>query len=105
MAVCLCGNGRNLCSECLEHLLDIRDFRCPGCRQSLQIHSEKENEESKLLIPEIIHLSISQADNEHIIPANRWDDVPNRNLDEYFSAMMTLPIYEHDNSVWPPQLE
>jgi hypothetical protein len=107
MAVCLCGNGRNLCSECLEHLLDVRDFRCPGCRQSLQIHSEKEdeNEESKLLIPEIIHLSISEADDEHIIPANRWDDVPDRDIDEYFSAMMRMPIYEHNNSVWPPQLE
>jgi hypothetical protein len=110
IAGCLCSNGRNLCSECFEHLLDIRDFRCPGCRQSLQIYSEKEdeNEESKLLIPEIIHLSISEANDEDIIPVN-WlnvvSDISDNAMNEYFSARNGIPIYESGDSVWPPQLE
>lgn len=97
MAVCLCGNGRNLCSECLEHLLDVRDFRCPGCRQFLQIHSEKEdeNKEPELLIPEIIHLSISEANNERIIPAaNDWVSGPN--LNEYFAPPGLSQIYQNE---------
>jgi|TARA_B100001971_G_scaffold206440_2_gene225217 hypothetical protein len=105
MAVCLCGNGRNLCSECLEHLLDVRDFRCPGCRQSLQVYSEKEDENkgTELLIPEIIHLSISEANNERIIQvANDWDVVPEHNLNEYFSAAMGLPSIYDNEQIWPP---
>ena len=99
MTGCLCSNGRNLCSECLEHLLDTRDFRCPGCRQPLQVQSEKddENKESEILIPEIVQLSISEAhqgiEEQHI---NR-----NISLNSYFSPSLSFPVYD----TWPPQTQ
>lgn len=104
MAVCLCGLGRNLCSECLEHLLDIKDFRCPGCRQSLQVYSEKEdeNKEPELLIPEIIHLFISEENDNRIISASN-DHVSVPNLNEYFAPPGLSPIYD-DDQIWPPRM-
>lgn len=109
IAPCLCGEGRNLCSECIEHLLDVRDFRCPGCRQTLQIHSEKEDEKgTESLIPDIVYLSISENNNGLSIPARPdWNAVPDaqlerRNeLDAYFAQRM--PLYEAEVAIWPPR--
>ena len=104
MAVCLCGNWRNLCSECLEHLLEVGDFRCPGCRQSLQVHSEKEdeNKEPELLVPEIVHLSISEANDERIISAAN-DQVSGPSLNEYFAPPGLSQIYDNEQ-IWPPRM-
>jgi len=110
MTGCLCSNGRNLCSECLEHLLNTRDFRCPGCRQPLQVQSEKDNEnkendELEVLIPEIVQLSISEANQGFREP--NFDDDPiissddrNADINSYFSGHLAMPVYDN---VWPPQ--
>lgn len=96
IATCLCSEGRNLCSECVEHLLDTRDLRCPGCRQPLQVNFEQdeENKESESLIPEIVNLSISQSNDEEleIIPDAQFE---RNDINAFFGGAL-MPIYENN---------
>lgn len=96
IATCLCSEGRNLCSECVEHLLNIRDFRCPGCRQPLQVNFEQdeENKESESPIPEIVNLSISQSNDEEleIIPDAQFE---RNDINAFFEGTL-MPIYENN---------